>query len=75
MRAYAKAKEDDFLGTDDASLVERLGQPVQVVRSDYRNIKITTPEDFVIAEALLHAEKGLRGILKGMLWRPKGDGA
>ena len=52
-QAYAKAEEDGFLGTDDASLVERLGVPVQVVRSDYRNIKITTPEDLVIAEALL----------------------
>ena len=53
LRAYAKAEEDGYLGTDDASLVERLGVPVQVVASDYRNIKITTPEDLVIAEALL----------------------
>lgn len=53
IRAYAKAAEDGYLGTDDASLVERLGVPVQVVASDYRNIKITTPEDLVIAEALL----------------------
>lgn len=53
LRAYAKAEEDGYLGTDDASLVERLGLPVQVVASDYRNIKITTPEDLVIAEALL----------------------
>lgn len=53
VRAYAKAEEDNYLGTDDASLVERLGVPVRVVASDYRNIKITTPEDIVIAEALI----------------------
>ena len=52
-RAYQKAGEDGFLGTDDASLVERLGVPVRVVKSDYRNIKVTTPEDLVIAEALM----------------------
>ncbi len=52
LRAYAKAEEDGFLGTDDASLVERLGLPVKVVKSEYGNIKITTPEDLVIAEAL-----------------------
>lgn len=53
--AYEKAAADGFLGTDDASLVERLGQPVQVVRDDYQNIKVTTPEDLLIAEALLKA--------------------
>jgi len=52
-RAYQKAAEDDFSGTDDASLVERLGLSVAMVAGDYRNIKITTPEDLLIAEALL----------------------
>ena len=45
--------QDEFLGTDDASLVERLGIPVRVVESDYRNIKVTTPEDLLVAGALL----------------------
>ena len=54
--AYRKAAEDGFLGTDDASLVERMGVPVKVVESDYRNIKVTTPEDLLIAEAFLRAE-------------------
>ena len=53
--AYAQAAADGFLGTDDASLVERLGRPVHVVMSDYRNLKVTTPEDLVMAEALLQA--------------------
>lgn len=52
-KAYQKAAEDDFCGTDDASLVERLGLSVAMVEGDYRNIKITTPEDLLIAEALL----------------------
>lgn len=52
MDAYNKADEDGFLGTDDASLVERL-HPVNIVESDYDNIKITTPEDMFFAEAIL----------------------
>ena len=51
--AYAQAERDGFLGTDDSSLVERLGVRVKIVLSDYRNIKITTPEDLLMAEALL----------------------
>ncbi len=52
LEAYNKADEDDFLGTDDASLVEWL-YPVHIVESDYDNIKITTPEDMFFAEAIL----------------------
>lgn len=52
LEAYNKADEGDFLGTDDASLVERL-YPVHIVESDYDNIKITTPEDMFFAEAIL----------------------
>jgi 2-C-methyl-D-erythritol 4-phosphate cytidylyltransferase len=51
--AYELAEEDDFLGTDDASLVERLPHPVSVVEGDYDNIKLTTPEDLFFAEAIL----------------------
>lgn len=53
LRAYDKAVEDNFLGTDDSSLVERLGIRVKVVTSNYDNIKITTPEDLRVAESLL----------------------
>ncbi|MCF6179768.1 MAG: 2-C-methyl-D-erythritol 4-phosphate cytidylyltransferase [Geopsychrobacter sp.] len=52
-QAYQKAAEDNFCGTDDASLVERLGLKVAMLEGDYRNLKITTPEDLLIAEALL----------------------
>ena len=53
LEAYQKALQDDFLGTDDASLVERLGVPVRIVEIDYRNIKVTTPEDLLVAGAFL----------------------
>ena len=53
LRAYKKAEEENFLGTDDASLVERLGEKIKIVESDYKNIKITTPEDIKIAESFL----------------------
>lgn len=52
-RAYQQARWDGFWGTDDASLVERLGYPVVVVPGDYTNIKLTTPDDVYLAEALL----------------------
>lgn len=45
MQAYEKADEDGFLGTDDASLVERLGIRVHVVTGSPDNIKLTTPKD------------------------------
>lgn len=43
--AYEKAKKDGFLGTDDSSLVERIGGKVKIVLGDYDNIKVTTQED------------------------------
>lgn len=43
--AYEKACKDGFSGTDDASLVERLGYHIEIVHGDYDNIKITTKED------------------------------
>lgn len=45
MEAYEKAFADGYYGTDDASLVERIGQPVELVMGQYGNIKITTKED------------------------------
>lgn len=51
--AHEIAEAEGFLGTDDATLVERLGKDIHVVLGDYRNIKITTPEDLILAEAFL----------------------
>lgn len=52
-KAYEKAYNEGYYGTDDASLVERLGIKVKLVIGDYENIKITTPEDLDLAEAIL----------------------
>jgi 2-C-methyl-D-erythritol 4-phosphate cytidylyltransferase len=52
-RAHRKARQAGFVGTDEASLVERIGLPVRIVRGSERNIKITTPADRRLAEFLL----------------------
>jgi len=51
--AYAKALQDRFYGTDDAQLVERINRLVRIISGDYRNIKITTKEDLILAKRLL----------------------
>lgn len=53
VRAHEKAREDEALGTDDASLVERMGEPVTVITGSRFNIKITTPDDMALAELFL----------------------
>ena len=53
LAAYQQAHEEDFRGTDDASLFEHFIGRVKVVEGDNNNIKITTPGDMLIAEALL----------------------
>lgn len=52
-KAHEAARQAGFLGTDDASLVERLGIPVHLTEGSRRNMKLTTPEDMSMAEALL----------------------
>ncbi|KGP72515.1 2-C-methyl-D-erythritol 4-phosphate cytidylyltransferase [Pontibacillus yanchengensis] len=52
-KAHEHAKKTGYLGTDDASLVERLGLPVEIVQGSYDNIKLTTPEDVEKAQAIL----------------------
>ena len=51
VKAHAKNTKDN--PTDDAVMVERLGVEVKIIEGDYRNIKITTQEDLVIAESFL----------------------
>ena len=52
MKAHESARHDGFTGTDDAVLIERLGHRVRLVMGDYLNIKITTQEDLIFAEAI-----------------------
>ncbi len=54
-RAYREAMRDGFYTTDDAALCERLGYPVEAVRGDHWNIKITVPDDLLVAEMILRA--------------------
>ena len=57
LKAYARFGKKE--ATDDSSLVEKLGSRVCVVPGFYSNIKITTPEDLIIAEAIFRRKKSL----------------
>ena len=50
---YDRASRDGIEATDDTALAEILGYEVRIIEGSYSNIKITTPEDIAIAEALL----------------------
>ena len=54
-RAHIAAQRVAFLGTDEASLLERLRIPVRIVEGEYHNIKITTDDDLKLANMLLKA--------------------
>jgi 2-C-methyl-D-erythritol 4-phosphate cytidylyltransferase len=53
LKAYQQSYDDSF--TDDASVVEKLAHTIQLVEGNKENIKITTPEDLVLAKAYLSA--------------------
>lgn len=52
-RAYSAVFEKKLVVTDEAAAVELLGQPVHLVETSFLNLKITTPTDLAMAEALL----------------------
>ena len=53
MKAHTTARRNEYLSTDDASLVEQLGVKVKIIRGGRNNIKITNQEDLAIARALM----------------------
>ncbi len=53
--AHRRAREENCLATDDAGLVELMGYQVKIVQGSYLNIKITTPEDLLLAESIIRA--------------------
>lgn len=53
VRAYEQAAHDRFTGTDDASLVERLGEAVKMVEGDRMNMKLTYPLDLQLAALII----------------------
>jgi 2-C-methyl-D-erythritol 4-phosphate cytidylyltransferase/2-C-methyl-D-erythritol 4-phosphate cytidylyltransferase/2-C-methyl-D-erythritol 2,4-cyclodiphosphate synthase len=52
IRAFKKAFEENFIGTDDVSIIERAGKRVKIVECPYENIKITLPNDLEFAHSL-----------------------
>jgi 2-C-methyl-D-erythritol 4-phosphate cytidylyltransferase len=52
-KAYDESYKNNVYGTDDSTLVERSGTKVRVLLGSYENIKITTPEDLILAEEIL----------------------
>ncbi|MDT7540749.1 MAG: 2-C-methyl-D-erythritol 4-phosphate cytidylyltransferase [Acidobacteriota bacterium] len=63
-RAYERALAEGIDATDDCALVERLGATVAAVEGDARNIKLTRPEDFALAEIFL--KSGVRSLESGV---------
>jgi 2-C-methyl-D-erythritol 4-phosphate cytidylyltransferase len=55
LKAHETARRDGYVGTDDASLVERLGKDVKIINGSRFNIKITNKEDFAVVKAMFDA--------------------
>ncbi|MGH2729552.1 MAG: IspD/TarI family cytidylyltransferase, partial [Actinomycetota bacterium] len=53
--AHAKADAEGFVGTDESQLIERYGGRIAIVAGSVDNIKLTYPEDFALAEAIIEA--------------------
>jgi 2-C-methyl-D-erythritol 4-phosphate cytidylyltransferase len=58
MEAYKNAIKEGWESTDDSALVERMGHHIKLVPGNYLNIKITTQEDLILAEAIVLADRG-----------------
>ena len=56
--ALTDAVEKGITFTDDATAVERLGMTIQAVEGEEENLKLTTPQDLVIAQGILERRRG-----------------
>ena len=67
---FRKVREEGLQVTDDVSIIEQMGEPVKLTLGEYTNLKLTTPEDMIIAETILR-DRGERraGGLLGWLRR------
>ena len=63
---FANANAKNLAVTDDVSVVELMGKPVKLTVGEYTNLKLTTPEDMIIAETILR-DRGEKGPRKGVL--------
>jgi len=52
LEAHEKAVRERIVVEDDAELIEKLGRPVKIFPGSYRNLKISTPDDARMVEAL-----------------------
>lgn len=59
MKAYEKAYDEGFYGTDDSMLAERTGVKIKMIEGSYNNIKLTTPEDIYMGEIILEKKYGI----------------
>jgi len=66
VEAFRQAKNEGYYGTDEASLVERMGIGIKLVAGERWNIKITTPEDFVWAQVYSESKARTTVIFEGM---------
>ena len=57
-KTHTRAAQENFYATDDAALLEWQGYKVKVLQGSYENIKVTTPEDLLIADAILKRRRG-----------------
>ena len=59
MNAYELAEKQNIFATDDSSLVEEAGYQVNIINDSSINFKITTKEDWIMAEAILRLKKNV----------------
>ncbi len=59
-QAFDEAYQSNFCGTDEASLLERMGHKIKIIKGSNYNIKVTTPDDLVLVEAMLKNMKHMR---------------
>ena len=59
VNAYELAKKQNIVATEDSSLVEQAGYKVKIINDSSINFKITTQEDWIMAEALLRFKKNV----------------
>eukprot|EP01041_Mallomonas_annulata_P001547 gene1547-2991_t len=70
LRGFERVRIDSIEVTDDVSIIEAMGEPVKLTLGEYTNIKLTTPDDFAVAEQVLRA----RGVKDVTVTPPVGKG-
>ena len=70
LKGFEKVAAENLEVTDDVSVVEQLGAPVRLTLGEYTNLKVTPPDDMVVAGQILDERRGKKGLLRRlMFWR------